>query len=153
MILGHITNIREQIPKNNNLIKAIDYIESFDPKAVNDGQYHVSDDDVIAIFQTYLTKELLNEIEIEGHRKYIDIYLIIEGTEKIGWGSINDLSAISNYDIEKDVWTDKVTLDDLRLMDLKPGDIAIIFPSDTHASQFSIDTPIQVRKLIMKVKI
>jgi len=153
MILGHITYIREQIPINNNLVKAIDYLDSFDPNTIEDGVYHISNDDVIAIFQTYLTKELLNEIEIEGHLKYIDIYLIIEGTEKIGWVSINDSLAISSYDNEKDVWIDKVPLENLKLIDLKPGNIAIFFPSDAHASQFIIDASIQVRKLVMKVKI
>ena len=86
------------------------------------------------------------EQPLEAHKAYLDIHIVLEGKERIGWKSINDCAAPSKaYDEEGDymLFHEEPT----SFVDLKPGQFAIVWPEDPHAPLIGEG---KVRKLIVK---
>lgn len=86
---------------------------------------------------------------LELHREYIDVHILLEGKETIGWKAIEELTQEQqSYQAESDcaLYTDKPTT----YVDLLPGQFVIVFPEDPHAPLIGEG---KIRKLIGKVKI
>ena len=136
------------IIKNNIKInKAIDYIKSTNFSELEDGKIELGDG-VWANLQTYLTKE--NAL-FEAHRRYIDVQYIISGVEKIGVCDYKTCSEEIPYDEENDIEFLKSNSDNYVFME--QNDFLILYPYDAHKPSISINEPIQVRKLVIKVPV
>ena len=86
----------------------------------------------------------------EAHREYLDIHLMLDGTEQI------DLNFIQDMDVK-----DYVPADDFLPMEgsknssvvLKSGDFLICFPSDAHRTAVAAEKSETIKKAIFKVHI
>ncbi|MEG1564915.1 MAG: YhcH/YjgK/YiaL family protein [Bacteroides sp.] len=86
---------------------------------------------------------------LELHRDYIDVHIVLEGAETIGWKAIEDLTSETKpYAKEGDcaLYADVPTT----FVDLLPGQFAIVFPEDPHAPLIGQG---KIRKLVAKVQI
>ena len=86
---------------------------------------------------------------LELHHDYIDVHILLEGSETIGWKALEDLTTETKpYEKEGDcaLYSDTPTI----WIDLKPGQFAIVFPEDPHAPVIGEG---KIRKLIAKVKL
>ncbi|WP_300700279.1 YhcH/YjgK/YiaL family protein [Bacteroides sp.] len=86
---------------------------------------------------------------LEVHHTYIDVHILLEGKEAIGWKAIEDLTMETKpYEEEDDcaLYADKPTA----YVDLLPGQFAIVYPEDPHAPVIGSG---RIRKLIAKVKL
>ena len=91
----------------------------------------------------------MSEQVLEVHRNYIDIHILLEGKERIGWKAIEDVNQLKQaYQEEGDcaLYSDVPTT----FVDLLPGQFAIVYPEDPHAPVIGEG---KIRKLIAKVKI
>lgn len=87
--------------------------------------------------------------KLELHREYIDVHILLEGKERIGWKDIDGLmSCVQTYDSE----TDCALYQDLptTYVDLVPGQFVIVYPEDAHAPLIGNG---RIRKLVAKVKL
>ena len=107
---------------------------------------------VKAIVSEYETK-MVNENGFEAHREYIDIQYLISGEEIVGYLPIECLNEIKAYNKECDAaFYVGVGLKHQELQ-LGNGFFAIFFPQDGHMPCLSIDEPINVKKVVVKVAI
>ena len=86
---------------------------------------------------------------LELHRDYIDVHILLEGTETIGWKAIEDLKdEVKPYEANGDcaLYSDAPTT----FVDLLPGQFMIVYPEDPHAPLIGQG---KIRKLIAKVKL
>lgn len=86
---------------------------------------------------------------LELHHDYIDVHILLEGAERIGWKALEDLQEETKaYSKEEDcaLYSDIPTT----YVDLLPGQFAIVYPEDPHAPIIGNG---KIRKLIAKVKI
>lgn len=153
MIVGSLENVCIQVHQHANIRAALAYLKDIDPTQIEDGRHVVKDPEIFAIFQSYITEQPSESIEVEGHRKFIDIYLMLEGSEQVGWVSIDRLGDLPEYDSEGDVWKKPIEKTRLSFVTLHEGDAAVLFPEDAHAAQFMIDQPGHTRKVVMKVAV
>lgn len=87
--------------------------------------------------------------KLEVHRKYIDVHILLEGKERIGWKNLKDCGELNHEYVEKDdyaLYNDCPTV----FTDLLPGQFLIVFPEDAHAPVIGEG---KIRKLIAKVKL
>lgn len=85
---------------------------------------------------------------LEVHRDYIDVQILLEGSENIGWKALEDVrEEVQAYDAKGDcaLYADKPSF----WLTLKPGQFAVFFPEDAHAPLVG-EGP--VRKLVAKIK-
>ncbi|MCI5700192.1 MAG: YhcH/YjgK/YiaL family protein [Lachnospiraceae bacterium] len=86
----------------------------------------------------------------EAHRNYLDIHLMLDGTEQI------DLNFIQNMELKE-----FVPKDDFLPMDgekncsviLRNGDFLICYPSDGHRTAVAVGESQKIKKAIFKVRI
>ena len=101
--------------------------------------------------QEYITKDL-SEGRFESHKKYVDIQMMIDGTEAIETSDIDKLELETAYDEDKDVmfWKKKPNL--MRSV-ISNGSYVILYPQNAHMPCIAVDKPIKVKKLVAKVLI
>lgn len=98
----------------------------------------------------YETKEL-EECLFEGHRKYIDIQVLLSGMEFIDWAPKSELESKIAYCSDADCeFFDDPEFVGGRIL-LRPGMFAVFNPEDGHMPQACVEQPSTVRKVVMKV--
>ncbi len=95
----------------------------------------------------------------EYHKDFLDIHVILEGCERIGFRTApvnldnNDLPKDKEsepYNKERDIgFLDKETA--CSYVDLKVGDYAVFAPEELHKPLCFIDGPLKIRKMIIKI--
>lgn len=69
---------------------------------------------------------------LEFHRRYIDIQLVLAGTETMGWAPLAEVTARqANFDRDRDIGF--LTTPSRTWFSLNPGEFTIFFPHDAHA--------------------
>ena len=86
---------------------------------------------------------------LELHHDYIDVHILLEGAETIGWKALEDLQKeIKAYSKEDEcaLYSDTPTT----YVNLLPGQFVIVYPEDPHAPIIGHG---KIRKLIAKVRL
>lgn len=148
MILDSLANLGLYNPMNRHFSKVLDYLKSADLKALAEGRYEIDGDNA---FLSIVEKDLKKPADaaLEIHNEYIDIQIVIKGTEGFGWKDrALCKSPRGQYSAEKDIlfYDDKPTT----YVTLSGGEIAIFFPGDAHAPLVGEG---HVKKAIVKVRV
>ncbi|MBI1174200.1 MAG: DUF386 family protein [Sideroxydans sp.] len=127
---------------------AFDYIRDTDLFALAPGRYPIVGDDLFAIVEQVpgKTREMA---KLEAHRRYIDIQLVLEGDEQMGWKPLADcLNPVSEHSAEKDIrfFHDAPA----SWVAVPPDHFCIFFPEDAHAPLVGSG---QIKKVIFKVAV
>lgn len=91
-----------------------------------------------------------DEADFEAHRKYIDIQVLVSGTEYVEYEDIKDLNTKVAFDEEKDLellegYGSKIKI--------TPGTFYILYPSDGHKPCCHESIPTGYKKVLAKIKI
>lgn len=148
MIISNLKHSERIEPLHPAFKKAFDYIKSHDLLHEACGRIELDGDRLFInnVSPTCLPAEAQ---VLEVHRDYIDIHVLLEGKERIGWKALEDLQAEKQtYNPTSDcaLYTDRPTF----YVDLQPGEFVVVFPEDPHAPLIGTGN---IRKLIIKVKI
>ena len=149
MIFGNIQNLREYLCMEDGIFECFNYAKENNLSAYDRGCHEI---DAKRIFVNIMEYETVKPEDRfwEAHREYLDVHLMLEGTERI------DLNFIQNMDVKE-----YAAKDDFLSMDgeknasviLKPGDFLVCYPSDAHRTAIAADKPEKIKKAIFKVKI
>jgi YhcH/YjgK/YiaL family protein len=126
--------------------KALSYLSETDFSKM-DGEYEIEGRDIYAMVNSYKTKDL-KEGRLEGHRKYIDVQYMVNGSEKMGYAPLEAQKVAVDYDGEKDFMFFE---GDATFTDVKKGMFAIFYPTDLHMP--GIGDGSEVVKVVVKVKV
>jgi len=158
MIFDKLTNALQYFSLDEKIQKGFEFLMSADLDNMADVRYLIDGKEIYANFISSTTKPI-TEQKWEAHRKYIDIQYVIEGVERIGFGTLDNFNhIITPYDSEEDV----IFLEGCpyNYINLSKGDFAIFFPYDVHAPLLHPDTyngDIKhhnwVRKVIVKIPV
>lgn len=127
---------------------AFAYLRAFSPD-VADGRYDLDGDAVFALVQSYSTVEAAQK-QFESHSQYLDIQYVAEGIERIQYAPVDSLVVVTPYVREKDClhYRDSDQATDLIM---SPGSFAIFFPNDGHKPGCSVEAPVRIKKVVIKV--
>ena len=148
MIVSNLQN-SERIESLHPLFKQLfDYVKTHDLLHTECGRIELAGDDLF-INNVNPTCVSASDQVLEVHRNYIDVHILLEGKERIGWKALEDVTDLKQaYQKEGDcaLYSDTPT----SFVDLLPGQFLIVFPEDPHAPVIGGG---KIRKLIGKVKI
>jgi biofilm protein TabA len=150
MILDIIENYKHYEKMSPLIVKALQIAAQTDFEKLQDGKYEVDSDKLFYIVQRYKTKPPSDKIE--AHRKYIDIQLLVKGSERIGYAPANGLKQAVEYDPEKEVEFFSIGKD-ITFLNMTEGYFAIFCPSDAHMPCCQMNEPQEVIKVVFKVKV
>ena len=148
MIVSNLKN-SQRIEGLHPLFKSLfDYVKTHDLLHADLGRIEIEGD---RLFINNVNPECVapEKQVLELHHDYIDVHILLEGAERIGWKALEDLqNETKAYSEEGDcaLYSDVPTA----YVDLLPGQFAIVYPEDPHAPVIGNG---KIRKLIAKVKI
>lgn len=131
---------------------ALKYLEQNDLKELENGRYDILGDDIYVNIQDYTSKPE-TQGKWEAHRKYIDIQIMVKGSEKIGVGEIDNFQTSEAYDEGKDLEFLSATNDNYQFINMNENDFIILYPQDVHMPQIALNTPSYVKKAVVKISI
>lgn len=152
MIYGTLANINgESTFLPPAIVKSLEYLRQCDFSKLENKKYEIDGENIFMILNEYETKNITDK-KGEQHRVYIDLHYIISGQEMIGWGQTHaENEIIDQYDPVKERTSFRVVKDEVYIP-LRPGFVALFFPSDIHRPELNYDTVHTVRKAVIKIK-
>lgn len=147
MIIDVLNNSEKYIALHKDFKLVFDYLKNNDLKEMACGSYKLRGDDVFFNLQEYETK---NVQKLEAHKKYIDIQVVISGSEDMGYTDISNTEVSEEYNEEKDVMFLKGEVKTLRA---ENKNFLIFYPNDAHMPALAVNEPQTVKKAIFKIKV
>lgn len=147
MILDSLKNAAQYYSLHPRFKTVFDYIASHDLVAMECGRHDIDGDNIFVNIQELDLKDT-KAARLELHRKYIDIQLLLDGSDEVfGWSEKPDcLKPEAEFDVEKDVqfFTDVPQC----FYSVKKGQFSILYPEDGHAPMLGEG---HVKKCIFKI--
>lgn len=131
MIIDSLKNCKTYAALNPRFAKAFDYLLSTDLASLPDGRNEIDGDEIFLMMNRRELKRP-EDAPMEVHNRYIDIQLVIQGTETFGWADRAELTQPQGeFSEEKDC----LFFDDTPSLFYTVHDeqISIFFPQDGHA--------------------
>ena len=104
------------------------------------------------VYATRFTYETIpaEESFFEAHKKYLDIHIMVQGSEGV---EIAPPEALSEFDRAEanDFYAYRGPAS--YKLTLSPGDFLVVFPNDAHRIKMQLNTPETVSKVVFKVRI
>lgn len=149
MIFGNIHNLKEFPFLEEKIKECFEYAKSHNLVSYEEGSHEIDGERLFVNIVEYTTTKP-EERFWEAHKNYLDVHVMLQGTEQI------DLNFIQNMDVKE-----FVEKDDFLPMDgdknssviLRDGDFLICYPSDGHRTAVAIQEPEKIKKAIFKVRI
>jgi len=148
MILDSVDNFKFYAEIHRHFKTVFDYLQNNDLSALSEGRYDISNG-IFAISSRYKT---INESDtfIECHRKYIDIQIMVKGSEKMGICN-RDICEKLEYNEAEDYQKLNGNMD---FITVKNGFFTVFFPHDGHMPQLiQGEKSDEVRKIVIKVPV
>jgi biofilm protein TabA len=149
MIIDHIQNGALYHGLGARIRTALEYLVKTDFAAMVPGRYDLDGDQVFALIQQYETRPREQGIW-EAHRRYIDVQYVAAGFETLGYAPIGNLSVTQPYTVDKDC---ELFVGPGDFLTARAGTFIIFFPADGHMPCLAYDTPVPVRKVVVKVAV
>ena len=133
---------------SDSLKKGFEWLKNNDLKSLADGRYQI-DNNIYANIQSYETKE---NAPYEAHREYADIQYMVEGAEKIGVTNYSNCTTVETYNKEKDIEFLNLNQKDSYEL-INEGEFLVLFPQDAHKPSINPDKKLNVKKVVVKVRL
>lgn len=148
MILDTITNAHRYVTLHPLFATVFDYIQSTNLHALMHGKHPIAGDDLFVIIEQVQGRSR-ESTQLECHRKYIDIQLVLDGVDEMGWKSLPDCqNPVSDYNPDYDV----------QLFNAMPtawvatpaNSFCIFFPEDAHTALVGTGS---IHKAVFKIAV
>lgn len=150
MIVGTLDQIAQQANLTPAMRQALDFIRQAQGQDLADGRVPIDGDRVYALVQSYDSRT--GDMVFEGHHRYIDFQYVVRGEEALGWAPAERATMIRPYNEERDMWLGTVPAEEITMVHLAAGQLAVLYPTDAHAPQRSATgIPAPVKKIVVKV--
>ena len=136
-------NLYKQIPEY-----ALTFIKDL-KKDIPCGKYTLINKDYANI-EIYNTKSV-TDAKFESHKNYIDIQLLLSGTERIYIQNSQNLNTYIPYDEKRDIefYSNDVSKSDFITLDTT--NFVMLYPHEAHAPQ--VGTGKEVKKVVIKLEV
>jgi len=147
MIFDTINNADRYTNLHPLFSRAFEFVRNTDLNALASGIHYIVEKQLFVIVEQ-ADGRAREAAKLECHRKYIDIQLVLEGRDEMGWKSLADCHApVADFSAERDVqfFTDPIDT----WVATHPNEFCIFFPQDAHAPLVGRG---KIRKVIFKVE-
>ena len=149
MIYGNIGQMCDYGFLEERIKECFAYAKKHDLAGFEKGSHVIDGEDLFVNIVEYTTTDAESRFW-EAHRQYLDVHVMLRGTEQIDIGFIENMEQ-KEY-VEKD---DFLPLEGGKSgsVILRDGDFLICYPADGHRTAVAVDGPETIKKAIFKVRI
>lgn len=131
---------------------AFEFLKTLTPESET-GKRLIQGSELFAGIDCYETKSRA-AAKLETHRKYVDIQVLLSGTEVIEIFPKQGLTVSETYNPEKDAEFYRVPQEPRARITLSPGQFLVFFPGDAHMPCLMTgNSPQPVKKVVVKVAV
>jgi YhcH/YjgK/YiaL family protein len=148
MILDVLENAHRYLALNRKFAKAFEFLLRQGLKELTAGKYEIDGDCIYAMVSKVPGRKK-EDAQLETHKKFIDIQLVLSGTDGMGWkpspscklpsGEYDQKADVQFFADEPDIW-----------FSAKSGEFVIFFPEDAHMPLISSG---EIHKVVVKVAV
>ena len=130
---------------------AKEYLSNIDVTSFEKNVRYSENDDFSFVIQEYETKTQ-DKCQLESHRRYIDIQIIVSGQEMMDIVDVSRLTPRTEYDSQGDIiyWNAPKRM---ARTTLAQGDCIILYPENAHRGAIAKDASSRVIKIVGKIKV
>ena len=114
------------------------------------GRYELQGDNIFMNVMQFATQSP-EQKKAELHREYIDIQVLLSGEERILFGMTDSARQCEEMHVEDDYQLCSQIADEQAIV-LKPGRFAIFMPGEPHKPGCVVQTPMDIKKVVIKVR-
>lgn len=148
MILAKLNESNRYRALHPLFARAFDFLRKSDLSALAPGKHAVEGEQIFAIVEDCAGRTRA-EAKLECHRRYIDIQLVLEGVDEMGWKPVAEcVDPATDYDAARDIrfFNDAPS----SWVATPPGAFCLFFPEDAHAPLISTG---KIRKVVVKIAV
>ena len=148
MILDTLANSDQYTALHPLFARAFTFLRDTDLMALEPGVHAVQDEQIFAIVEV-CTGRTRADAQLECHRRYIDIQLVLAGVDEMGWKPLAECVApATEYDAARDIgfFNDAPR----SWIATPPGAFCLFYPDDAHAPLVS---DALIRKVVVKIAV
>lgn len=148
MILDTLANSGHYVALHPLFARAFTFLRDTDLMALEPGVHAVQDEQIFAIVEV-CTGRTRADAQLECHRRYIDIQLVLAGVDEMGWKPLAECVApATEYDAARDIrfFNDAPA----SWIATPPGAFCLFYPDDAHAPLVS---DAMIRKVVVKIAV
>jgi biofilm protein TabA len=148
MIFSTLANSSRYAALHPLFPRAFDYIRDTELDMLAPGRHDIIGDELFVIIE-HMPGRTRAEAQLEVHRRYIDIQLVLQGVDEMGWKPLADCrEPAGDYSAEKDIRFFRDPPDNW--IATPPGAFCLFFPEDAHAPLVSAGG---IRKAVFKIAV
>lgn len=149
MIIDKLENAGKYLPDNADGRAVLKFLEENDLNGVALGKHALTDKAFVNVTE-YDTKPLGNVCP-EAHIKYVDLQVIITGSEDALYALLDGQPVIKPYDEESEYAL--YSANAYTRHTVKAGEFALLFPEHLHQFGIATSQPIKIKKAIFKIPV
>jgi biofilm protein TabA len=146
MILANLAESARYASLHPLFGRAFDFLRNTDLKALAPGKHDIQGEAIFAIVEACAGRTRA-EAKLECHRRYIDIQLVLDGTDEMGWKPLDEcMEPTTDYDAVRDIrfFNDAPS----SWIATPTGSFCLFFPDDAHAPLVSGGL---IHKVVVKI--
>ena len=152
MIISSLTSPNFKVGLPKVIAEVCDYLNTLDLNALENGRHDINDQIYMNVMEPETAEPSSKKAEL--HHEYLDIQVLIRGTENIEVGAnYPDLSKYESYN-EADDYQLCADIDDKFTVTMKPKMFAVFYPYEPHKPCCIVNGKTEkIKKLVVKVPV
>ena len=152
MIISSLTSSNFKVGLPKVIAEVCDYLNTLDLNALENGRHDINDQIYMNVMEPETAEPSSKKAEL--HHEYLDVQVLIRGTENIEVGTnYPDLSKYESYN-EADDYQLCADIDDKFTVTMKPKMFAVFYPYEPHKPCCVVNGKTEkIKKLVVKVPV
>ena len=152
MIISSLTSPNFKVGLPKVIAEVCDYLNTLDLNALENGRHDINDQIYMNVMEPETAEPSSKKAEL--HHEYLDVQVLIRGTENIEVGAnYPDLSKYESYN-EADDYQLCADIDDKFTITMKPKMFAVFYPYEPHKPCCVVNGKTEkIKKLVVKVPV
>ena len=152
MIISNLTSPNFKVGLPKVIAEVCDYLNTLDLNALENGRHDINDQIYMNVMEPETAEASSKKAEL--HHEYLDVQVLICGTENIEVGAnYPDLSKYESYN-EADDYQLCADIDDKFTVTMKPKMFAVFYPYEPHKPCCVVNGKTEkIKKLVVKVPV
>lgn len=152
MIISSLTSPNFKVGLPKVIAEVCDYLNTLDLNALENGRHDINDQIYMNVMEPETAEPSSKKAEL--HHEYLDVQVLIRGTENIEVGAnYPDLSKYESYN-EADDYQLCAGIDDKFTITMQPKMFAVFYPYEPHKPCCVVNGKTEkIKKLVVKVPV
>ena len=153
MIISSLTNPNFKVGLPNVIAQVCDYLNTLDLNALEVGRHEINEQIYMNVMEPETAEPSSKKAEL--HHDYLDIQVLIQGTENIEVGATYpDLARYEDYNEADDYQLTPAEIENKFTVTLTPNMFAVFYPYEPHKPCCLVNGKAEkIKKLVVKVPV